>query len=132
MIALDTNVIVRLLVDDDPRQAKEAERLIRDARERGIDCFISDPVLCEIEWVLESCYRASRADILAAMRDLLGQEGFLFEDRQVIRRSIEAYQGSKADFSDHLIGAKAQARGATVTYTFDRDLRHAEGFFWLG
>ena len=53
MIALDTNVLIRLLVDDDPIQAKRARRLLESTRERGEQCFISAPVLCEIEWVLD-------------------------------------------------------------------------------
>jgi predicted nucleic-acid-binding protein len=131
LIAIDTNLVIRLLVGDDPKQLTQVEALLRDARDRAILCFISDPVLCEIEWVLESCYKASRADILAALRDLLSQESFVFEDRQVLAKAIDSYQRGRAEFSDYLIGAKAQARGATATYTFDRDLRQAEGFIFL-
>ena len=131
MIAVDTNVLIRLLVGDDPKQLAQAEALLQDARERGIPCFIADPVLCEIEWVLESCYNASRADVLAALRDLLAQEGFTFEDRGALLQAIAAYQHGKADFSDYLIGANARAYGATAVYTFDRGLRQAEGFVLL-
>ena len=132
MIAVDTNVLIRLLVGDDPKQLAQAEAILRDAREKDIPCFISDPVLCEIEWVLESCYGASRADILTALRDLLASEGFVFENRQGLQQAIELYQTGKADFSDYLIGAKGQAKGAAATYTFDRKLRRTEGFIFLG
>jgi predicted nucleic-acid-binding protein len=128
VIALDTNVLVRLLVRDDPQQAAAAERLLGKAFESGEDCFLSDPVLCELEWVLDSCYRAPRTDVLAVLRDLMAQKHFAFEDREVLRCAVDAYQAGRADFSDYLIGAKAQARGATATYTFERVLRGAEGF----
>lgn len=128
MIALDTNIVVRVLVRDDPKQYQEAERLLVEARERGEPCFLSDPVLCEVEWVLESCYDASREDILTAIRDLLEQDDFLFEDRPTLLVALRAYQQGRADFSDYLIGAKAQARGARVTYSFDRKLRQEAGF----
>jgi predicted nucleic-acid-binding protein len=128
VIAFDTNVLVRLLVGDDPDQLARAERLLLQAKENDETCFLSAPVLCELEWVLESSYGAPRADILAVLRDLLDQEVFAFEDRQVVRRAIDAYQHGRGGFSDYLIGSNAQAHGARVTYTFDRDLRRAEGF----
>lgn len=132
MIALDTNVLVRLLVGDDPAQLDQAARLLRDARNAGDVCLLSDPVLCELEWVLASSYRARRAEILAVLRDLFEQETFVFEDRHVLRQAIDSYQHGRGDLSDYLIGAKAQARGARVTYTFDRALRSTEGFAILG
>jgi predicted nucleic-acid-binding protein len=132
MIALDTNVLVRLTVGDDPGQLALAERLLRLAAESREPCFVSDPVLCELEWVLESSYGAGRADVLAVMEDLAAREIFEFEDREALRRAIAAYQGSRADFSDCLIGARAAARGARTTYTFDRDLGRLPGFSVLG
>ncbi len=115
MIAFDTNVLVRLLVGDDPDQLARAERLLLQAKENDETCFLSDPVLCELEWVLESSYEAPRATILTVLRDLLDQQVFAFADRQVVRRAIDAYQHGRGDFSDYLIGANAQAQGARVT-----------------
>lgn len=132
MIAIDTNVLVRLVVGDDARQLEKAERLLEEVQENGDFCFLSDPVLCELAWVLDSSYRAHRTDILAVLRDLLGQEIFAFEDRHVLRQAIDSYQHGRGDFSDYLIGAKAQARGATATYTFDRGLHRDRGFVLLG
>lgn len=131
MIAFDTNVLIRLLVQDDPRQGAVAERILASALEAGEACFLSDAVLCEVEWVLESCYSATRADVLAAFQDLLARKIFLFTDRAVLRRALDAYQAGRADFSDYLIGARAQARGAATTYTFDRGLRGQAGFTFL-
>jgi len=128
VIALDTNILIRLLVRDDPGQTALAEQLLQAAADAGEQCFISDPVLCEVEWVLESNYRAKRGDVLAAMQELFAGDLFVFEDREVLRRVILRYQQSKADFSDCLIGAKAQARGARTTYTFERVLAQEQGF----
>jgi predicted nucleic-acid-binding protein len=77
MIAVDTNVLVRLVVKDDPDQFALAERLVREAAESGEPCLVSDPVLCELEWVLESSYGASRSDVLAAMQNLLARGAFV-------------------------------------------------------
>ncbi|HXU33641.1 MAG TPA: type II toxin-antitoxin system VapC family toxin [Thermoanaerobaculia bacterium] len=128
MIALDTNILIRLLVRDDPGQTALAERLLQEASDADETCFISDPVLCEVEWVLESSYRAKRGDVLAAMQELLAGDLFVFEDREILHQVIARYQESKADFSDCLIGAKARAKGARTTYTFERVLTEAQGF----
>jgi predicted nucleic-acid-binding protein len=129
MIALDTNVLIRVLVADDPKQTALAERLLRESAEQGELCFISDPVLCEIEWVLDRFYRVGRAEILAAFESLLShQDLFSFEDPDAIRKALDGYRQGKADFSDFLIGAKAQARGARTTFTFDRALARQQGF----
>ncbi|MEA2564191.1 MAG: hypothetical protein QOH06_5695 [Acidobacteriota bacterium] len=128
MIALDTNILIRLLTKDDPDQTALAEELLQKAADAEESCFISDPVLCEVEWLLESSYRAKRRDVLAAMQELLGGDLFVFEDREVLRQAIVKYQESKADFSDCLIGAKARSRGARATYTFERALAREPGF----
>lgn len=128
MIAFDTNVIVRLLVQDDPDQAAAAERLLREAALAGETVFLSDPVLCEIVWVLRSRYRASRAEVAEALESLLHNELFVFEDQAPVRNALDAYRQSKADFTDFLIGFKARARGARTTYSFDGALAEHAGF----
>jgi predicted nucleic-acid-binding protein len=129
MIALDTNVLIRVLVADDPKQTPLAERLLRQAAEEGEHCFISDPVLCEAEWVLDRSYRVPRTEILAAFENLLARQTlFSFENPVLVRKALDAYQQGKADFSDFLIGAKAEARGARTTFTFDRALARQQGF----
>jgi predicted nucleic-acid-binding protein len=132
MIAVDTNIIVRLMVDDDPEQSARVRRLLEATAEAGESCLVSDPVLCELAWVLSSQYRAGRAEIVAAVQSLLGRALFVFEDRAALLQAFEAYQGGRADLSDYLIGAKAQARGARTTWTFDRGLRKQPGFSMLG
>lgn len=131
MIAVDTNILIRLIVRDDPRQTPLAESLLEGAAERGESCLVTDPVLCEVGWVLESCYDASRAEIVSAMQELLAQDVFTFEDREAFGRAIALCQRSSLDLSDLLIGAKGQARGARTTYTFERPLARQEGFTLL-
>ena len=131
MIALDTNILVRLITQDDPKQAALAERLIQHAAESGETCFVSDLVLCELEWVLEACYGATRSDLLTAVQELASRETFVFEDAEALHWAISLYQKSKAELSDALIGAKARTQGARTTYTFDRTLSHQQGFSLL-
>jgi predicted nucleic-acid-binding protein len=132
VIALDTNIIVRMIVQDEPRQAALAEKLVQQASDARETCFVGDPVLCELEWVLTKSYGAKRADVLAAMQELAMRDVFTFEDLDTFHWALTLYQESKADFSDALIGGRARARGARTTYTFDRALARQEGFSLLG
>ncbi len=131
MIALDSNVLVRLLVQDDPVQADLARRLIESEHERGERCFISDPVLCELEWVLESAYGASRRDIATALQHMIASSFFVFDDIASVESALERFCSGKADFSDYLLGTRARKRGAGTTFTFDKALRDEEGFTLL-
>ena len=92
---------------------------------------VTHPVLCEFEWVMESLYRASRADIAAAIRTLKTTPPFVVEDDRLVDRALQMYSEGKGDLSDYILGEIAVARGARTTYTFDRGLRNAEGFTQL-
>jgi len=131
MIALDSNVVIRLLVGDDPGQEKLAKDLVARAAEQGEACLVTNSVLCEIEWVLGSSYNARRPEILSALQHLLGNPLFDFEDRSAMLHALDGYSEGKGDFSDHLIGAVGTARGARATYTFDRAFRDRQGFVLL-
>src|SRR5438552_15773932 len=106
MIAADTNVLVRLLVRDDPRQASAVDRLFDRLTESKEKCLVTDVVLCEMEWVLESAYGAKRIQIASAIEEFLAAPLFEFEERRIVETALEAYRGSRSDFSDCLIGAR--------------------------
>jgi len=131
LIALDTNVLIRFLVRDDEAQASRALGVVESCRAAEDACFLSNVVLCELEWVLDSLYHASRADILAAVRMLRTTPPFVVEDADLLDRAMAMFASGKADFSDYLLGEVARVRGARTTYTFDRGLRRAEGFTLL-
>lgn len=131
MIAFDTNVLVRLLVEDDPEQFAAATAVLERAAEAGERCYLADAVLCETEWVLTSLYRAGRDDILATLAALVADSRYTFDDAEALGEAIRAYETGGAEFSDHLIGARARRRGARTTYTFDRKLKNREGFTCL-
>jgi predicted nucleic-acid-binding protein len=128
LIAFDTNLVVRLLVQDDPLQAAEAERVLREAATAGETVLLVNPVLCEIVWVLEFHYKASRADVASALESLLDNQIFTYEDRALVARALDLFRKSKAGFADFLIGLTAEARGARTTYSFDGALAGRAGF----
>ena len=128
MIALDTNVLLRLLLNDDPRQSRQAQAIVDRAVDLGEAVLLPDVVLCEVEWVLSSAYNLPRARIARTLRRLLEGTEFTFVNRAAVNAALDSYAHGKAEFSDYLIGAAAKAAGATTTFTFDRDLRRGEDF----
>jgi predicted nucleic-acid-binding protein len=131
MIALDTNVLVRFIVEDDEAQVKRVRDLIARCRETGEPCLVSLPVVCELVWVLESLYEAGRAELLSALQGLLVHDVIRVEDAGVLRQALDTFSRSKGDMADHIIGALGRARGATTTYTFDSGLKRVESFTLL-
>jgi predicted nucleic-acid-binding protein len=128
MIALDTNVLVRFLVEDDEKQSRLATRLITAAIERDEQLFISDIVVCETVWVLSSAYRFSRPEIVEALAGLLRARSLAFASSDRLARALEAYDSGKGDFADYLIREHARAAGADTVATFDRSLHKEPGF----
>jgi predicted nucleic-acid-binding protein len=120
MIGLDTNVVVRYIVQDDPRQSAAAARLIEGGltpREPG---FVPLVVLCELVWVLESCYDATRAEVAQAIRVLLTAKQILVEQPAVAWKALRAYEAGGADLADGVILETSRAAGCEKLLTFDR------------
>ena len=128
MIAFDTNVLLRLLLNDDKRQARQAQVLIDRAVEASDRVLIPDIVLCELEWVLDSAYALPRSRIIETFQRLLDAKEFAFMSPRSFSRALDEYKNGKADFSDYLIGHSASWAGATTTFTFDRVLLQSNGF----
>ena len=128
MIAFDTNVLLRLLLNDDKRQARQAQLLIARVIDASDRVLIPDIVLCELEWVLDSVYELPRSRIIETLQRLLDAEEFTFNSTAALGRALDDYKKGKADFSDYLIGASAASAGATTTFTFDRILLQSKGF----
>jgi len=131
VIAFDANVLVRLLVEDDAAQFAAAAAVLARTAEAGERCHLTDVVLCETAWVLGSVYGARRADVLAALSAIVGDERYGFDDAEALRRALAAFEAGRADFADYLIGARSERQGTRTTYTFDGRLRDREGFTLL-
>jgi predicted nucleic-acid-binding protein len=121
---LDTNVLLRYLVRDEPTQTARATReLERDER-----FLIGSVVLCELVWVLDAGYGFSRAEIGGALEKILATAQFEIEGKDLALGALDDFRDSPADFSDCLVGRRNRAAGAAETVTFDRSLRGLEGF----
>ena len=120
MIALDTNVLVRYLVQDDPAQAKLATQFIEITCTDDEPCFIGQIVLCELAWVLESNYGQDRNQIAHVIEELLQVGKLDVQQPEVVWRALSDYKNSNADFPDHLLTRVNQSAGCTYTITFDK------------
>ena len=124
MIALDTNILVRYLVEDDARQARLARELIEDRLTESEPGFISLPVLCEIVWALRHVYHRSRADVARAVGLLLQARQIKIEEQALVGRAL---QHEASDIADALIHEVGQAAGCVKTMTFDRSFARLNG-----
>lgn len=119
MIGLDTNILIRYLVQDEPIQSKKAVSEIEKGLSSGCTFFIADIVLCELVWVLETAYGYERPKISMVLDRILRTKQFQFTDKDVLWQSLNDYKNKKGDFSDHLIGWSGRRAGCRETLTFD-------------
>ena len=134
MIGLDTNVLVRYLTQDDPKQAALATRLIDEELTIAEPGFISLVVLVEMCWVLKRLYSVSGDELLAAAEDLLSMPRFQLDRRDVVAAAVQFMrdgQGAKAGFVDTLIAQLAAAQGCSRTVTFDKAAVRSAGMVLL-
>ncbi len=111
MLAIDTNVVVRYLVGDDPKQTAKARLLIE-----GTDVFVTTTVLLETEWVLRSVYAFDANDVAAALTAFGGLERVTFEDPGASAKALN-WVGQGVDFADAL--HLANSEGCEAFATFD-------------
>jgi predicted nucleic-acid-binding protein len=115
---LDTNAILRFLIGDDEPKAARATALM-DRVERDEEWIeITDEVVTETVWTLESFYKVPRAETAQKMAALVSFAGVQVASRDVVLRALHWYASSGADFVDCLLAARSRERGVPL-YTFD-------------
>jgi predicted nucleic-acid-binding protein len=128
MIALDTNVLVRYLVEDDARQTALAAALIAKAVKRDERLYVADIVVCETVWVLRISYQVSRAEIARTLRQLFRARHLEFRAVDQLVRALDQYESGTGDFADYCIHEDARAAGCDSVATFDKALLRQDGF----
>lgn len=118
MKALDTNVVARFILNDDPRQSASAAEQLKQP------CFIPDTVLLECAWLLSSRFGVRRADLAATLRDLISIPSVGVSNHELVVWALERFAAG-ADFADMLHLAAARATEAFVT--FERRLDRQAG-----
>ncbi len=119
MIGLDTNVLLRYIIQDEPKQAKLATRFIETRLSLRNPGFIDQIVLCELVWVCESVYKFSRDDVAAMVQRVLETNVFIVERSDLAWKALERYRAD-LDFPDALIGLTNSSYGCEQTVTFDK------------
>jgi predicted nucleic-acid-binding protein len=116
MIAVDTNLLVRILTNDDPIQARRAVKILKSD-----DIFIPKTVLLETEWVLRHGYGIGRSHIIIGFQKLLGLSNVNVEDPDSIYQAISWYE-NKFDFADalHLASSRRSISFATFDSSFTK------------
>ena len=120
MKALDTNILVRFLVKDDKAQARLVLKRIEEAEAKREILFVSELVLLELIWVLESVYEVSRTEILASINDLLQMPVLKIACLNAVHAFLNSARTSTIDLSDLLIGHCARLSGCEAVLTFDK------------
>jgi len=124
---VDSNILVRYILADDPAQLRAATRFIEHECSPQEPGFINRVVLAEVVWVLESSYKLPRLAIASALRLLLGANQLSIEEVEDARAALREYEDG-ADFSDSLIAAANARLGCEYTATFDRRAAGRSGF----
>ncbi len=126
MIGLDTNVIVRYIMQDDPAQAAKATTLIEGLAVEAPG-FVPLVSVVELVWVLSSNYKLTRSQITQVLDILLRSKQLLVDQAEHVVRALRAYSAGTADFADCMIERTASAAGCSRTMTFDAAAAKAAG-----
>lgn len=130
MIALDTNVLVRYLVNDDAEQAQAARALMAGLGPHR-PAFVSREVIVELVWVLNRAYGFPRDSVASILQALVATVELRIEAADDVVRAAHGYRMGGAEFSDRMIAAAARHAGAEALYTFDRQAARLENAILL-
>ena len=128
MIGLDTNVLVRHIMQDDPLQSPKASRIIERHLTEEDPGFISLATMLESAWVLENIYGLSRQELAQAIETILQITTFAVQNEKEVHAAMLAFRTGHGSFDDALIGALGLWAGCTSTLTFDRKASRLQGF----
>lgn len=127
MISVDTNVLLRLFVNDDAAQAAKARALFDQQVDEDGSLWVADLVLAELAWALARSYKRPRGDIVAVMRALAGNATVQLESATRIAEATDLYERGPADFVDCLLAVKARALGCDALRSFEPQMKALPG-----
>lgn len=128
MIGLDTNVLIRYIVQDDEQQAQLATDLIENQCTVENPAFINEITLCEVVWVLKRAYRYDKIIILTILKQLLNINDVYISLHPEAWAAYYDYEKGNADFSDYFIAQINKKFGCLFTYSFDKKACENENF----
>src|SRR4051794_2039992 len=120
MPALDTNVLVRYVVEDDAAQLAAARRLISRCVSQGLTLFVPVTVILEFEWVLRKRFDFEKDGVVQTLSHLFSAAELTFESERALEVALQLYRNGPADFADCLHIALAASAGEQPLWTFDK------------
>lgn len=124
-IVIDTNLLIRYLVNDDVRKAQIVDTLLKKAGKGDVHILMPSIVVAELVWVLESFYKMETAEIADLVDSILNTPGLTVSDDPIVRSALKRYRTKGVDLVDAWIAAYAQDKGAHEIHTFDK--KHFKG-----
>ena len=120
MIGIDTNVLVRYIVQDDEEQARLASLVLEEELDKQNQGLVSAVVLCELVWVLRRAYGYGKEQVVEVIQSLMSSADLVVDRVDDAWRALREYEAGSADFSDYYIGQMNRTLQAKTTYTLDR------------
>jgi predicted nucleic-acid-binding protein len=132
MASLDTNVLVRWLVADDPAQTAQVATLLESAIAASTALFVPSTVQLELEWVLRSRYALDKATVLTTFTALLETQELELQFEAALERALHLYRQGAAEFADCLHAGLSDAAGQAPLLTFDAKAAKLDGARLVG
>jgi predicted nucleic-acid-binding protein len=132
MPALDTNALVRYIVEDDVAQLAAARRLIRKCVSAGQTLFVPVTVTLELEWVLRASFEYAKDEVMEVLSSLFSAAELTFESERALEVALQLYRDASADFADCLHVALAAQAGELPLWTFDKRAAKVNGAQSIG
>ena len=120
MIGLDTNVLVRYIMQDHPAQSIAAVKVM-DSLSSELPGFLSLIVIAEVVWVLQFSYRFKKDEIEQVVERLLRSKELILERAEIVSQALRRFRASPANFADCLIERCCHAAECQYVLTFDKD-----------
>lgn len=124
-IVIDTNLLIRYLVNDDSRKAQLVDTLLKKAGSGDVHILMPSIVVAELVWMLESFYKMEAAEIADLVDSILNTPGLTVSDDAIVRTALKQYRAKGVDLVGAWITAFAKDKGANEIHTFDK--KHFKG-----
>lgn len=118
MIGLDTNVLVRYIMQDDPKQSPKATKIVESLEGVGSG-YVTLVSIIELVWVLSASFELTRFQVAQALDGIIRTKQFKIESADQVIRALRIFKVGKSDFADCLIERSADSAGCEKTVTFD-------------
>lgn len=124
MIAVDTNVLVRIFIDDtNVSQVKKS----RDLAKKAKHVYLVTTVIVEMVWVLDRAFKLNKSQIIAILQEVYENSAFILENEAIFLQALLLFKENNADFSDCIIFNSAQIANVKEIYTFDEKFARITG-----